>query len=268
MTDADFKSRIQVKESQYAHYWLSVDREAKAAESALVEANLRLVVSIAKKYIQRGLSLLNLVQEGNLGLIRAVDKFDYRRGFKFSTYATWWIRQAITRAIADQSRTVRVPVHMVETINKLMRVRSDLTQLHGHQPTSAEIGREMAIPTDNIKAILMMSQHPISLESPIGEEDDSHLGDFVEDHASLSPSEAATRQLLRQQIEEVLGTISPREHRILQLRFGLDDGRSRTLEEVGKEFGVTRERIRQIEAKALRRLRHPSRSRRLREYLE
>jgi RNA polymerase primary sigma factor len=268
INDTDFISKIQAKESQYAIYLTAKDQEAKAAESILVEANLRLVVSIAKKYIGRGISLLDLVQEGNLGLIRAVDKFDYRRGYKFSTYATWWIRQAITRAIADQARTIRVPVHMIETINKLMRARTELTQLYGHQPTSAEIGKEMEIPSNKIKDIFLVSQHPISLESPIGEEEDSHLGDFVEDPNTHTPSDAAIKQLLKQQIEEVLGTLSPREQRILQLRFGLEDGRNRTLEEVGKEFGVTRERIRQIEAKALRKLRHPSRSRRLREYLE
>ncbi len=266
--DSAFISTIQGKETKFRDYLDKVRREADRAESHLIEANLRLVVSIAKKHIGRGMSLLDLVQEGNIGLIRAVEKFDYRRGFKFSTYATWWIRQAITRAIADQARTIRIPVHMVETINKLLRVSRYLAQKYGREPTSSEISKEMEIPSDKVRGIVKVSQLPISLESPIGEEEDSRLGDFVEDINALPPSDAATKQLLKEQIDEVLSTLTPREQRVLVLRFGLEDGRSRTLEEVGKEFGVTRERIRQIEAKALRKLRHPSRSRRLKDYLE
>ena len=254
-------------EAQIAEKQLLVD-EGADAKKRLAEANLRLVVSIAKRYVGRGMLFLDLIQEGNLGLIKAVEKFDYKKGYKFSTYATWWIRQAITRAIADQARTIRIPVHMVETINKLIRVSRQLLQELGREPTPEEIAQEMKMPVERVREILKISQEPVSLETPIGEEEDSHLGDFIQDDNVPVPADAAAFTLLKEQLDEVLGTLTEREQKVLRLRFGLDDGRARTLEEVGQEFSVTRERIRQIEAKALRKLRHPSRSRKLKDYLD
>ena len=256
---AYWRAKLHLEERFYSSY---------EAKQRLTEANLRLVVSIAKKYIGRGMSFLDLIQEGNMGLIRAVEKFDYKKGYKFSTYATWWIRQAITRAIADQARTIRIPVHMVETINKLVRVSRRLLQELGREPSDDEIAEEMGITAERVREIIKVSQDPVSLETPIGEEEDSHLGDFVEDKEAVAPSDAASLTMLRNEVEDILDTLTPRERRVLQLRFGLIDGHQRTLEEVGKRFGVTRERIRQIEAKALRKLRHPSRSKKLRDYLE
>ncbi len=266
LVEASAKKKTQI-EKEIKILELVVEKGSDA-KKRLAEANLRLVVSIAKRYVGRGMLFLDLIQEGNLGLIKAVEKFDYRKGYKFSTYATWWIRQAITRAIADQARTIRIPVHMVETINKLIRVSRQLLQELGREPTPDEIAEEMNMPVERVREILKISQEPVSLETPIGEEEDSHLGDFIQDDNVPIPSDAAAFTLLGEQLNEVLGTLTDREQKVLRLRFGLDDGRARTLEEVGKEFNVTRERIRQIEAKALRKLRHPSRSRKLKDYLD
>jgi RNA polymerase primary sigma factor len=268
LQDPEFLEMLKPLEEELQEYLKTIEFKGRLAEERLVEANLRLVVSVAKKYAERGMSFLDVIQEGNMGLLRSVEKFDYRRGFKFSTYATWWIRQSITRAIADQARTIRIPVHMMETITRLYRASRRLAQEFGREATIEEISQDMELPPERVEEIIKISREPVSLETPIGEEAGSHLGDFIEDHKIMSPSDSASRGLLKDQISDVLDTLSPREQRVLRLRFGLDDDRGRTLEEVGREFGVTRERIRQIEAKALRKMRHPTRSRRLKDYLE